>query len=66
MYYSNSIYKINYETGKAVDEYDQSSLVRSEPNLKADEVLNGIAYDKKNNIFLLTGKDWNSIYQVNL
>ena len=27
-------------------------------------VLNGIAYNKKNNTFLVTGKKWNNFYEI--
>jgi glutamine cyclotransferase len=66
VYHSNSVYKIDFERGEAVEEYNAGNLMKMETNLKTDEVLNGIAYDKRNGVFLLTGKDWRKIHKVHL
>lgn len=74
-YYDNNIYKINPKTGQAISKYDMGPLVEYEINIKKtltkknyDKgfVLNGIAYNKAKNNFLITGKSWGYFYEVEL
>lgn len=72
VYLSSLILKINPVTGVVVDEYDMNSLIDYEiakKTLSANDifrgdVLNGICYDKLNQIFLITGKQWGHFYNV--
>jgi len=61
----DTIYQIDPKTGQALNEWDLSKLVNS-MNLKhPDSVLNGIAYDKKQKAFWITGKNWPKRFLIN-
>jgi glutamine cyclotransferase len=72
IYFDNRILKINPNTGRVETSYDMSSLVNFElsqsslslSSLYQGNVLNGIAYNKSENFFLLTGKNWGYYYRV--
>lgn len=64
---TNKIAIINPQTGQVTGWINLTGLpaetaVNSNPNA----VLNGIAYDQQNNRLFVTGKDWPSLYQINL
>jgi len=67
---SNFILKINSTTGIIEEKYDFTKLVEYEQNfLKSDITnsefeLNGVAYFKTNNLFVITGKMWKHLYVV--
>jgi glutaminyl-peptide cyclotransferase len=71
-YFDRNIYKINPTTGEVEKSYNMSLLIDYEINkktlsserLNSGDVLNGIAYDKVNKRFLLTGKKWGHYYEV--
>lgn len=73
-YYDHRIFKIDYNSLEVVKVYDMNELIEKEVEVEADfksrlqrgDVLNGIAYDKSRNIFVLTGKRWNNYYEVEL
>ena len=52
---------INSETGKLVRWIDFTSISEK---IGEEDVLNGIAYDKEKDKIFVTGKFWNSIYEV--
>ena len=52
------------ESGKVLEKIDCSNLVPDKYKNDRDKVLNGIAYDKKNDRMFLTGKYWGKIYHV--
>lgn len=64
----NSILIINPSTGKVEGVVNLNSLktkIQQEQTLDdSDEVLNGIAFDKKNNRIFITGKHWSKLYEV--
>lgn len=62
-YYSDYIYRINPETGNVTALIDASSLLSGSNRINAG-VLNGIAWDPQREAFLLTGKNWPSIFIV--
>jgi glutamine cyclotransferase len=72
IYFDNRIMKINPLNGRVEGSYDMSSLVNFELTqsslslnlLYQGNVLNGIAFNKNGNFFLLTGKNWGYYYQV--
>ena len=39
---------------------------KSQKLLKEDDVLNGIAFDEKNNRMFVTGKNWKSLFEIEL
>jgi glutamine cyclotransferase len=56
----------NINTGKIVGEIDISILRQHLFDNPEQEVSNGIAFDKKNDVFYITGKNWNKIFIVKL
>ena len=66
---TNRILRIEIETGRVDAVIDASNLLPEgelEALLAADSgaVLNGVAYDQENDVFLLTGKLWPSMFEV--
>ena len=41
-------------------------MIKNEQGLKHDEVVNGIAFNKRKNTLLLTGKNWAHFYEISL
>lgn len=62
-YYSDNIYRIDPETGNVTALIDASSLLSGANRINAG-VLNGIAWDPQREAFLLTGKNWPTIFIV--
>jgi glutamine cyclotransferase len=56
---------INPETGQVKAWIDLSGLQGS-AGFNGENVLNGIAYDAKDNRFFVTGKDWTQLYEITL
>lgn len=73
-YYDKHIYKINPVSGLVEKTWDMGPLIRyelqqgilTESLLNGGNVLNGITYDEKRKIFILTGKYWGFFYEVAL
>jgi glutaminyl-peptide cyclotransferase len=64
---TNKIVKIDPATGKVVGRLDLSSLSENAAlRHSGSEVLNGIAYHPGTKLFLVTGKNWPSIYVLQL
>ncbi|RMX70007.1 hypothetical protein DD238_000702 [Peronospora effusa] len=67
VWYQPYILKINPTTGAAVTMFDMSKLVADVGvDVTSGAVLNGIAYDDKDDVFYVTGKHWNFVYKVRL
>ncbi|HMS17168.1 MAG TPA: glutaminyl-peptide cyclotransferase [Planctomycetota bacterium] len=66
VYQTNHIVKIDLKTGEVVMRYDMKGLLTKDAasKLKPDEVLNGIAYDATRKVFLVTGKNWPHLFEV--
>jgi glutaminyl-peptide cyclotransferase len=62
---TNRLLRIDPDTGRVLTEIDASGLLTSEEAARAD-VLNGIAYDADTGRFLLTGKLWPKLFEVEL
>jgi glutamine cyclotransferase len=60
---TDSIARINLQTGNVLGWIDCSGLLAPQERTQAD-VLNGIAYDSKRNVLLLTGKNWPKMFEV--
>ncbi|MBN1252805.1 MAG: glutaminyl-peptide cyclotransferase [Bacteroidales bacterium] len=60
---TNTIIKIDPLTGKVLSIYNLSSLLNHIETANID-VLNGIAYNQKNNLFYLTGKYWPKMFKI--
>lgn len=66
IYYSKKIIKVD-RNGKILKAYDLSKIVDYEnKNFSEGEVLNGITYKKKEKTFIISGKVWDNIYELNL
>lgn len=69
-YQKNTITIIDPNSGIVEGLIDLRSLAKKmqeTQNLKPqDEVLNGIAYDKKNNRIFVTGKNWSKLFEIEL
>lgn len=72
IYYSTTIVKIDQNDGNVVERYEMSKLVDHEINkntltrtrLNSGEVLNGICYNEKSKLFIVTGKRWGHLFEV--
>ena len=63
---SDSIVRINPHTGKVVGWISLQGLLDRETLAKPADVLNGIAYDIKDDRLFVTGKLWPKIFQIKL
>ena len=63
VFLTDEIVRIDPHTGAVVERIDASGLLTPEEELTAD-VLNGIAYDPTRRTFLLTGKWWPKLFEV--
>jgi glutaminyl-peptide cyclotransferase len=57
---------IDPNTGHVLYWIDLGPLVAANQNGNADAVLNGIAYDAKNDRLFVTGKLWSSLYEIKI
>ncbi|MBK64339.1 MAG: hypothetical protein CMB47_02295 [Euryarchaeota archaeon] len=60
----NRIISINITSGIVQNSFSLESLSHNQKD--ADSVLNGIAFSEQDNYFLLTGKNWEKIYSIDL
>ena len=63
---SDSIVRINPQTGKVVGWISLQGLLDKESLVRPVDVLNGIAYDEKNDRLFVTGKLWPKVFQIKL
>jgi glutamine cyclotransferase len=61
----NFIVEIDPATGDVTGEIDLTELAQRH-TVSPDAVLNGIAYDSRNDVFLVTGKLWPALYEIKL
>ena len=72
IYLDNRIAKVNIENGEIIKFYNMQNLIEYEfkkgilttSNFYKGDVLNGIAYNDKNQSFLITGKRWGYMYEI--
>lgn len=64
VYMSNKILRIDAQSGQVLTVIDLSGL--DPANAKAGEVLNGIAWDADNGRLFVTGKNWPSLYEIEI
>jgi glutamine cyclotransferase len=62
---TNEIMRIDAKTGRVTAVIDASALLTVAESMRAD-VLNGIAYKPETDTFLLTGKLWPHVFEVEL
>jgi len=63
---TNTIARIDPETGKVVGWIDLTGLMDFPPPRDTDAVLNGIAYDAEKERLFVTGKLWPRLYEIRL
>lgn len=69
-YYDTKVYKIDMQSGAVLRAFEMKPLENYEKSKITDnvlmlgDVLNGIAFNPKNNRFLLTGKRWRHYFEV--
>ena len=63
---TDRIVAVNAIDGRVTAVVDASDLPVDRSSLGPDDVLNGIAHDPDTNHFLLTGKHWSSLFEVEL
>lgn len=61
---TDRIVGIDVSSGRVTDVVDASGLVADRSGFGPNDVLNGIAYDPDSGRFLLTGKHWPVLYEV--
>ena len=65
LWYQDEILQINSSTGEVTHRFDMSQLYPKSTRRPNADCLNGIAYNKVDETFLLTGKLWHKYYYVN-
>lgn len=65
-YQTNYILKIDLNSKKVVQKIDFSSLVNQYIPEQLRSEMNGIAFNKKSKTFFITGKNWNTMFEVSL
>jgi glutamine cyclotransferase len=63
---TNRIAQISPETGEVVGWIDLGGLLRLEDRPQPVDVLNGIAFDKRNDRLFVTGKLWPKLFEIEL
>ncbi len=63
---STEIVKINPQSGKVTASVDLKALVPSIHKGHPDNVLNGIAWNSAKGTFYITGKKWNTLYEIEI
>lgn len=64
--YNDFIFEIHHRSGNVLKIIDCSNLVAQIDSLGEQDVLNGIAYNKEEDTFFLTGKNWPLIFEVKI
>jgi glutamine cyclotransferase len=63
---TDKIAQISPETGEVVGWIDLRGLLRPEDRVDPVDVLNGIAYDQRNDRLFVTGKLWPRLFEIEL
>jgi len=64
VYLENFIVRINPENGTIIGIIDLRNLLPANLRSSKTDVLNGIAYDAKNDRIFVTGKNWPRVYEI--
>lgn len=64
VYQANNILKIDATTGELVGIINMEGLLKKSDYGPETDVLNGIAFDKEDSVFLVTGKNWPKLFTV--
>ncbi len=63
---TDRIARISSDTGQVIGWIDLSGLLKAEGPTRSVDVLNGIAYDKKDDRLFVTGKLWPKLFEIEL
>ena len=63
---SDRIARISPQTGEVLGWIDLGGIIEPQPRPKRDAVLNGIAYDAKEDRLFVTGKLWSQLFEIDL
>jgi glutamine cyclotransferase len=66
LWQTDNIVIINPENGRVTGWLDLSGLLPLQERSTSDDILNGIAYDTKNNRLFVTGKMWPWLFEIKL
>ncbi len=66
IWYSDRIARISPATGEVLSWIDLSGLLSPDERTNPDAVLNGIAYDARNDRLFVTGKLWPKIFEIRI
>lgn len=66
VFQTDSIVKIDPKTGNVTGWIDLKGLLKKGPKKNQVDVLNGIAFDKKNRRLFVTGKLWPNLFEIEL
>jgi len=64
VYTQDIILRINPDNGVVTGVIDMKNLLPANLRTSKTDVLNGIAYDAKNNRIFVTGKNWSRLYEI--
>lgn len=66
IWHSNDVVRVDPASGDVEQRVDLSELAAQVPTDDPEHVLNGLAYDEADGTFLVTGKEWDRIFRVDL
>ena len=66
IWHSNDVVRIDPASGEVRQRVDLSELAAQIDTDNPEHVLNGLAYDEADGTFLVTGKEWDRIFRVDL
>ncbi len=66
VYTSDVIIAVDPNSGKVMQKIDLSGILNQKFYTPNTDVLNGIAYDKKNNRIFVTGKNWPKLFEIKI
>lgn len=66
IWHKNAIAIINPKNGVVEAIVDLSKIIKLVKNSTEENVLNGIAFNKKNNTFFIVGKNWNKMFEIKI
>src|SRR5690606_39890944 len=66
IYLTDKIIIINPENGQVEGELNMIGLLPQKDQKPDTDVLNGIAYDRQNKRIFVTGKKWNTLFEIKL
>jgi glutamine cyclotransferase len=66
IWYCDSMVVVDPRDGRVLAIIDGTELVARSQRASSDDVLNGIAYDARKNLFFITGKNWPVMFKVRI